>query len=144
MKKNKKQLNEFSLTAILAGVLIFAWVTGFFNRLADNVDALYHGRSVQVQRALKKILKNLSNNNNFLKKIDNYVEKNGVGSHMINHLMELSDVKSQLSFYEKDSNIDYDELIRELKNVLTNAMYEEAKERGITTTIKNKVDSINW
>jgi len=144
MKTNKKQLNEFSLVAILGGILILAWVTGLFSKLADNIDAYYNGRSVEVQRALKKILKNFSNTNSFLKKIDKYVEKNGVGTHLIDYIMELPETKAQLTSYENNTDINYDELIRELRKVLTKAMNEEAKERGVTTTIKNKVDNINW
>lgn len=144
MKTNKKQLNEFSLVAILGGILILAWVTGLFSKLADNIDAYYNGRSVEVQRALKKILKNFSNTNSFLKKIDKYVEKNGVGTHLIDYIMELPETKTQLTSYENNTDINYDELIRELRKVLTKAMNEEAKERGVATTIKNKVDNINW
>jgi hypothetical protein len=105
MKTNKKQLNEFSLVAILGGILILAWVTGLFSKLADNIDAYYNGRSVEVQRALKKILKNFSNTNSFLKKIDKYVEKNGVGTHLIDYIMELPETKAQLTSYENNTDI---------------------------------------
>ena len=55
--ENKQQLNEFSLIAILGGIALFAWFSMLFGKLADNIDAYYNGRSVEIQRALKKILK---------------------------------------------------------------------------------------
>lgn len=144
MKKNKKQLNEFSLIAILGAIAFFGWISGFFSKLADNVDAYYHGRSVEVQRALKKIIKSLSKNKSFLDKIDNFVERYGVGPGMINSIMNTTDVKNLLNSYKNKSDINYDELNAELSKVLTKAMYDEAESRGMLDKIEKKIKNTNW
>ena len=144
MKKKKKQLNEFSLLAILGAIAFFGWISGFFAKLADNVDAYYQGRSVEVQRALKKIIKSLSKNKSFLDKIDSFVEKYGVGQGMITAIMNTSDVKNQLNVYKGDSTISFEELNTELTKVLSKAMYEEAENRGMIDKIEKKIKSTNW
>jgi hypothetical protein len=144
MKKNKKQLNEFSLIAILGAIAFFGWISGFFSKLADNVDAYYHGRSVEVQRALKKIIKSLSKNKSFLSKIDNFVERYGIGPGMINSIMNTTDVKNLLNSYKNKSDINYDELNNELTKVLTKAMYDEADSRGMIDKIEKKIKNTNW
>lgn len=144
MKKNKKQLNEFSLLAILGAIAFFGWISGFFSKLADNIDAYYHGRNVEVQRALKKIVKSLSKNKSFLDKIDDLVERYGVGPGMINSIMNTSEVKSLLNSYKNKSDINYEELNTELTKVLTKAMYDEAENRGMVDKIEKKIKNTNW
>ncbi len=144
MPKNKKQINEFALTTILGSILLFGWITGFFSNLADKIDAYSNNRSVEINNALKKIVKKLGSNKSFINKIDNYVKKSGVGPGMITMLMNTSEAKNALKEYENDDKINMEELKTELSKVLTKAMYDEAKDRGMIDKIEKKVKNTNW
>jgi len=145
MKKNKKEsLNEFSLVAILGTIALFGWISGLFSKLADEVDAYSNNRNVKVNNALKKIVKSLSSNRTFIAKIDDYVKKFGVGESMITAIMNTPQVKNQLSAYEGDEGINMTELTTELTNVLTKAMYDEAKSRGMIDKFEKKIKSTDW
>ncbi len=144
MPKNKKQINEFALTTILGSILLFGWITGFFSNLADKIDAYSNNRSVEINNALKKIFKKLGSNKSFINKIDNYVKKSGVGPGMITMLMNTSEAKNALKEYENDDKINMEELKTELSKVLTKAMYDEAKDRGMIDKIEKKVKNTNW
>lgn len=141
---NKKELNEFSLITVLGGIALFAWFTMFFDKLADRVDAYYHGRSVEVQRALKKIIKNLSKQKSFLARIDDDVEKYGIGSGLISAIMKYPETKNELNQYKNDKEVNYNELITELTKILTESLYEEAEERGMIDKIEKQVKNTKW
>lgn len=145
MKKNKKEpLNEFSLVAILGTIALFGWISGLFSKLADEIDAYSNNRNVKINNALKKIVKNLSNNKTFITKIDEYVKKFGVGESMITAIMNTAQVKNQLIAYEADESINITELTTELTSVLTKAMYDEAKSRGMVDKFEKKIKSTDW
>jgi hypothetical protein len=142
--ENKQQLNEFSLITILGGIALFAWFSMLFDKLADNVDAYYHGRSVEIQRALKKILKAVYKNTTFLTRIDNDVDKMGIGGGLISAIMSYPELKAELNSYKNDKNINFEELKKELTAVLTKAMYEEAQERGLVSKIEKQIKNTKW
>ncbi len=142
--ENKQQLNEFSLITILGGIALFAWFSMLFNKLADNVDAYYHGRSVEIQRALKKILKSVYKNPTFLSRIDNDVDKMGIGGGLVSAIMSYPELKSELNSYKNDKDINFEELKKELTAVLTKAMYEEAQERGLVSKIEKQIKNTKW
>ena len=137
----KEPLNELGLLAILGTIAFFGFITMFFSKLADNVDAYYHGRSVEVQRALKKILKSLYKNNTFLARIDDDAERMGVGGGLISAIMSYPELKSELNSYKNDKDINFEELKKELTNVLTKGIYEEAEDRGMITKIEKQIKS---
>jgi hypothetical protein len=142
--ENKQQLNEFSLVAILGGIALFAWFSMLFGKLADNVDAYYNGRSVEIQRALKKILKSVYKNPTFLSRIDNDVDKMGIGGGLVSAIMSYPELKSELNSYKNDKDINFEELKKELTAVLTKAMYEEAQERGLVNKIEKQIKNTKW
>jgi hypothetical protein len=142
--ENKQQLNEFSLVAILGGIALFAWFSMLFGKLADNVDAYYNGRSVEIQRALKKILKSVYKNPTFLSRIDNDVDKMGIGGGLVSAIMSYPELKSELNSYKNDKDINFEELKKELAAVLTKAMYEEAQERGLVNKIEKQIKNTKW
>jgi hypothetical protein len=141
---NKQQLNEFSLITILGGIALFAFFSMLFGRLADNVDAYYHGRSVEIQRALKKILKSLYKNNTFLARIDDDAERMGVGGGLISAIMGYPELKSELNSYKNDKDINFEELKKELTNVLTKGIYEEAQDRGLLVNFEKQIKNTKW
>jgi len=141
---NKQQLNEFSLITILGGIALFAWFTMLFGKIADNVDAYYNGRSVEIQRALKKILKAVYKNPTFLSRIDNDVDKMGIGGGLVSAIMGYPELKSELNSYKNDKDINFEELKKELTAVLTKAMYEEAQERGLVNKIEKQIKNTKW
>ena len=142
--ENKQQLNEFSLIAILGGIALFAWFSMLFGKLADNIDAYYNGRSVEIQRALKKILKSVYKNTTFLSRIDNDVDKMGIGGGLVSAIMSYPELKSELNSYKNDKDINFEELKKELTAVLTKAMHEEAQERGLVNKIEKQIKNIKW
>ena len=142
--ENKQQLNEFSLIAILGGIALFAWFSMLFGKLADNIDAYYNGRSVEIQRALKKILKSVYKNPTFLSRIDNDVDKMGIGGGLVSAIMSYPELKSELNSYKNDKDINFEELKKELTAVLTKAMYEEAQERGLVNKIEKQIKNTKW
>lgn len=142
--ENKQQLNEFSLIAILGGIALFAWFSMLFGKLADNIDAYYNGRSVEIQRALKKILKSIYKNPTFLSRIDNDVDKMGIGGGLVSAIMAYPELKSELNSYKNDKDINFEELKKELTAVLTKAMYEEAQERGLVNKIEKQIKNTKW
>ena len=142
--ENKQQLNEFSLIAILGGIALFAWFSMLFGKLADNIDAYYNGRSVEIQRALKKILKSIYKNPTFLSRIDNDVDKMGIGGGLVSAIMAYPELKSELNSYKNDKDINFEELKKELTEVLTKAMYEEAQERGLVNKIEKQIKNTKW
>ena len=142
--ENKQQLNEFSLIAILGGSALFAWFSMLFGKLADNIDAYYNGRSVEIQRALKKILKSIYKNPTFLSRIDNDVDKMGIGGGLVSAIMAYPELKSELNSYKNDKDINFEELKKELTAVLTKAMYEEAQERGLVNKIEKQIKNTKW
>jgi hypothetical protein len=142
--ENKQQLNEFSLIAILGGIALFAWFSMLFGKLADNIDAYYNGRSVEIQRALKKILKSIYKNPTFLSRIDNDVDKMGIGGGLVSAIMSYPELKSELNSYKNDKDINFEELKKELTAVLTKAMYEEAQERGLVNKIEKQIKNTKW
>lgn len=144
MANNKKQLNEFSLIAILGTIALFGWISGFFNKLADEVDAYSNNRSVELNNALKKIVNSLGNNNSFLAKIDDFVEKYGIGNQMITAIMNTKEVKSEVEKYKNDKEFNLDTLTSELTTVLSKAMYDEARNRGIVAKMDKKIKNTNW
>ena len=141
---NKQQLNEFSLITILGGIALFAFFSMLFGRLADNVDAYYNGRSVEIQRALKKILKALYKNNTFLARIDDDAERMGVGGGLISAIMGYPELKSELNSYKNDKDINFEELKKELTNVLTKGIYEEAQDRGLLVNFEKQIKNTKW
>jgi hypothetical protein len=143
-KKQKKQLNEFALTTILGSILILAWVTGLFNRIADRIDAYTHGRDVETNNAIKAITKKLSKSKSFIKSIDDLVQKYGINSNMINALLNTSEVKSALNQYKNNKDINFENLKTEFTKVISNAIYEEAEDRGLVDSIERKVKNTNW
>jgi hypothetical protein len=142
--ENKQQLKEFSLIAILGGIALFAWFSMLFGKLADNIDAYYNGRSVEIQRALKKILKSIYKNPTFLSRIDNDVDKMGIGGGLVSAIMSYPELKSELNSYKNDKDINFEELKKELTAVLTKAMYEEAQERGLVNKIEKQIKNTKW
>jgi len=142
--ENKQQLNEFSLVAILGGIALFAWFSMLFGKLADNVVAYYNGRCVEIQRALKKILKSVYKNPTFLSRIDNDVDKMGIGGGLVSAIMSYPELKSELNSYKNDKDINFEELKKELTAVLTKAMYEEAQERGLVNKIEKQIKNTKW
>jgi hypothetical protein len=142
--ENKQQLNEFSLIAILGGIALFAWFSMLFGKLADNIDAYYNGRSVEIQRALKKILKSIYKNPTFLSRIDNDVDKMGIGGGLVSAIMSYPELKSELNSYKNDKDINFEELKKELTADLTKAMYEEAQERGLVNKIEKQIKNTKW
>jgi hypothetical protein len=142
--ENKQQLNEFSLIAILGGIALFAWFSMLFGKLADNIDAYYNGRSVEIQRALKKILKSIYKNPTFLSRIDNDVDKMGIGGGLVSAIMSYPELKSELNSYKNDKDVNFEELKKELTAVLTKAMYEEAQERGLVNKIEKQIKNTKW
>jgi hypothetical protein len=141
---NKQKLNEFSLVAILGGIALFAFFSMLFGRLADNVDAYYNGRSVEIQRALKKILKSLYKNNTFLARIDDDAERMGVGGGLISAIMGYPELKSELNSYKNDKNINFEELKNELSKVLTKGIFEEAQDRGLIVNFEKQIKNTKW
>ncbi len=142
--ENKQQLNEFSLITILGGIALFAWFSMLFGKLADNIDAYYNGRSVEIQRALKKILKSIYKNTTFLSRIDNDVDKMGIGGGLVSVIMSYPELKSELNSYKNDKDVNFEELKKELTAVLTKAMYEEAQERGLVNKIEKQIKNTKW
>lgn len=142
--ENKKQLNEFALITILGGIALFAWFSMLFDKIADNIDAYYNGRSVEIQRALKKIIKSVYKNPTFISRIDNDVDKVGVGGALISAIMSYPELKSELNSYKNDKDINFEELKKELAAVLTKAMYEEAQERGMVSKIEKQIKNTKW
>ena len=141
---NKQQLNEFSLITILGGIALFAFFSMLFGRLADNVDAYYNGRSVEIQRALKKILKSLYKNNTFLARIDDDAERMGVGGGLISAIMGYPELKSELNSYKNDKTINFEELKNELSKVLTKGIFEEAQDRGLIVNFEKQIKNTKW
>jgi hypothetical protein len=141
---NKQQLNEFSLITILGGIALFAFFSLLFGKIADNVDAYYNGRSVEIQRALKKILKSLYKNNTFLARIDDDAATMGVGGGLISAIMGYPELKSELNYYKNDKDINFEELKKELTNVLTKGIYEEAEDRGLLVKIEKQIKNTKW
>ena len=141
---NKSQLNEFSLITILGGIALFAFFSMLFGRIADNVDAYYNGRSVEIQRALKKILKSLYKNNTFLARIDDDAERMGVGGGLISAIMGYPELKSELNSYKNDKNINFEELKNELSKVLTKGIFEEAQDRGLLVNFEKQIKNTKW
>jgi hypothetical protein len=141
---NKQQLNEFSLITILGGIALFAFFSLLFGKIADNVDAYYNGRSVEIQRALKKILKSLYKNNTFLARIDDDAATMGVGGGLISAIMGYPELKSELNSYKNDKDINFEELKKELTNVLTKGIYEEAEDRGLLVKIEKQIKNTKW
>ncbi|NBU81281.1 MAG: hypothetical protein EBS55_06505 [Flavobacteriaceae bacterium] len=141
---NKQKLNEFSLVTILGGIALFAFFSMLFGRLADNVDAYYHGRSVEIQRALKKILKSLYKNNTFLARIDDDAERMGVGGGLISAIMGYPELKSELNSYKNDKTINFEELKNELSKVLTKGIFEEAQDRGLIVNFEKQIKNTKW
>ena len=141
---NKQQLNEFSLITILGGIALFAFFSMLFGKIADNVDAYYNGRSVEIQRALKKILKSLYKNNTFLARIDDDAATMGVGGGLISAIMGYPELKSELNSYKNDKDINFEELKKELTTVLTKGIYEEAQDRGLIVKIEKQIKNTKW
>jgi hypothetical protein len=115
-----------------------------FGKLADNIDAYYNGRSVEIQRALKKILKSIYKNPTFLSRIDNDVDKMGIGGGLVSAIMSYPELKSELNSYKNDKDVNFEELKKELTAVLTKAMYEEAQERGLVNKIEKQIKNTKW
>lgn len=141
---NKQPLNEFSLTAILGSLFLFAWVSGFFSTLANKIDAYYNGRDVKINNALKKIVAKLGKSKSFIQKIDNFVQKHGIGESMVIAIMNTSDVKNALNAYEGNKEINFEELTTELSIVLSKAMYDEIESRNIVNKLDKKIKNTNW
>ena len=141
---NKQQLNEFSLITILGGIALFAFFSMLFGKIADNVDAYYNGRSVEIQRALKKILKSLYKNNTFLARIDDDAATMGVGGGLISAIMGYPELRSELNSYKNDKDINFEELKKELTTVLTKGIYEEAQDRGLIVKIEKQIKNTKW
>ena len=140
----KENLNELGLLTILGGIALFGFLTMFFNKLADNVDAYYHGRSVEVQRALKDIYKSLYTNMGFISRMNDVVSTTGIGPAWITAFINDSATKRVLSKYKNDKNINYQELELELAKTATKAMNDEATERGITSDMSKKIQAMKW
>lgn len=141
---NKENLNEFGLLTILGGIALFGFLTMFFRKLADNVDAYYHGRSVEVQRALKDIFKSLYSNVGFISRMNDIVSTTGIGPAWITAFVNDSATQKILNKYKKDANINYQELELELAKTATKAMNDEATERGITSDMSKQIQAVKW
>ena len=101
----KENLNELGLLTILGSIALFGFLTMFFNKLADNIDAYYHGRSVEVQRALKDIYKSLYTNMGFISRMNDVVSSTGICSaynlYVTNGAMTIQTVTPTLIFNKK-------------------------------------------
>jgi HD superfamily phosphohydrolase len=142
--RKKKNLNELSLLTILGGIAVYAFLQMFFNRLADNIDAYYHGRSVAVHKALKSIYKTLLTDMSFMTRINDKVENIGLGKEFIQSFMDDSATQKLLNTYKDNSNINYQELELELKKTITRGVKDESTKRGITSDMSKQIQSIKW
>jgi hypothetical protein len=140
----KEPLNELGLLAILGTIAFFGFITMFFSKLADNVDAYYHGRSVGVQRALKAIYKSLYSNRGFISRMNDIVSTTGIGPGWITAFINDSYTQRLLKQYKDDPDINYEELELELARTATKAMNDEATERGITSDMSKKMQAMKW
>lgn len=140
----KEPLNELGLLTILGTIAFFGFITMFFNKLADNVDAYYNGRSVGVQRALKDIYKKLYSNKGFISRMNDIVSTTGIGPAWITAFINDSYTQRLLKEYKDNPNINYQELELELARTATNAMNEEATQRGITSDMSKQMQAIKW
>ena len=140
----KENLNELGLLTILGSIALFGFLTMFFNKLADNIDAYYHGRSVEVQRALKDIYKSLYSNRGFISRMNDIVSTTGIGPAWITAFINDSYTQRLLKEYKDNPDINYEELELELARTATKAMSDEATERGITSDMSKKMQAIKW
>ncbi len=140
----KEPLNELGLLAILGTIAFFGFITMFFSKLADNVDAYYHGRSVEVQRALKDIYKKLYGNRGFISRMNDIVSTTGIGPGWITAFINDAYTQRILKQYKDNPDINYEELELELARTATKAMNDEATSRGITSDMSKKMQAMKW
>jgi hypothetical protein len=99
----KEPLNELGLLAILGTIAFFGFITMFFSKLADNVDAYYHGRDPKLQKALQKITNNLAKSDSFIDRINKKVPQTGIGSKLVSAVMTFPEL---VFMYENKKGIE--------------------------------------